>query len=188
MPASAQPDKGQWLRLCTDIATALERDREAWFANCLRMVAEVKRKGLPIEFEVTNSTLGGEADLALRAYQLIQAMRLMSVRKYVPPSEGQDFADLLFAQVCGTRLYEVLEVAERYRKRQKEEASLFALDVAGHILGGDSVAALGLSLEIMMLTPQLTAHTAIMIAATFGDDDTVRDFDAQLLRMRERMR
>jgi len=188
MPPAAQSDKSQWLRICTNIAVALERDREAWFANCLRMLAELKRNAaFSIESEA-KSTLGGEADVALRAYQLIQAMRLMSIRKYVPPSEGQDFADLLFAQVCGTELSEVLEVAERYRNRQKEEATLFGLDVAGYILGGKYPAALLLSLEIMPLTQQLTAHTAMIVAAAFGDDDTVRDLDAQLFRMRERPR
>src|SRR4029077_7633313 len=181
MTSSGQYERNHWLQICTNIAVALERDRRTWFENCLKMVAEVKRKiGLP--FETANSTIGGRADLALRAYQLITPTRLMSVRKYVPPADGQDFADLLWAQVCRTNLDDVFELVARYREKREEEAERFGRDVACFITGESSPSAFALSLEIMMPTPQLTVHTAMIVAACFGDKDTVQDMKAQLNR------
>jgi len=172
-------DRSWWSDICTAIAVPLERDRKAFFENCLK-IAKVKQKDdcLPIE-----------PDLALRAYQLLQATRLISARKYISPSDGRDFADLLWAQVCGTHLDDVLELVERYQEKPKEEAERFGFDVARYIVGDDTQfppSAFGLMAEIMMMTPQLTGHTATIIATAFGDQESVQDIRTQLERRQKR--
>ena len=179
------------------MAVAFERDRKAFFENCLNTIAEVKgntllsfvrrvlkpdpkgRNNLPVE--IAKKTIGGRADLALRAYQLIQATRLISAQKYISPSDGQDFADILWAQVCGTHMDDVCELLDRYYEKRDAEEERLGFDVALYITG-DPAWALRLTAVVMMQTTQLTGHTAMIVATAFGDEETVQDIRAQLER------
>jgi hypothetical protein len=163
-----------------------ERDRNAWFENCLQTIAEVNRR-TDASIKIASRRMGGAADLALRAYQLMQAARLMSLKEYVPPSDGRDFSDLLWAQVCGTYLDDVIGMVHRYKESKKQpkerfaEEERFALDVA-HYITAESRWAHALTPGLMMETPQLTAHTLMIVARAFGDKETFEDIEAQLLR------
>lgn len=188
MAYSAQLDRSRWSGICTTIAVSFERDRKEFFGNCLK-IAEAKQKGASLPTERLNSTMGGVADLALRAYQLIQSTRLISAQKYIPPSDGQDFADLLWAQVCGTHMDDVFELVDRYHEKPADEAERFSFDVARYITCDDDglspPSMFALMVEIMMLTPQLTGHTAMIVAAAFADEKTVQDMRAQLEQKRK---
>lgn len=179
-------ERSAWSQICTAIAISFERDRRGFLENCLE-IAEAKRKDAH-PLETVNSVMDGVADLAMRAYQLIQAARVISVQTYISSSDGRDFADLLWAQVCGTHMNDVLELVQRYQEKRDDEEERFAFDVAHHIIGDRLFPpwAFPLMVEIMLLTPQLSGHTAMIVAGAFGDEENVQCIRAQLERKHKR--
>jgi hypothetical protein len=171
------------LQICNAVAVSLERDRRGFLENCQK-IAEAKWEDNAQPIDAVSGIIDGPADLAVRSYQLMQATRLISVQQYISPPEGRDFADLLWAQVCGTHMDDVLELVERYKPKREDEEERFGFDVARGIIGDTPFPpwAVALMVEIMMQTPQLTGHTAMIVAAAFGDEENVQCVRAQLER------
>lgn len=165
--------RNDWLTICTSIASQLQVLRERWFRSFLNVIKKYSSK------KVVNSALEGDAELALKAYQLYLVSGFLAGHDYIPQHEGKDFADLLYAQVCGTQLPECLRFLERYHEvgsDTSEEVSrqIFrvASDVSEYILGGENPWAE--ARRLMHLFPEYGLVHHLVVANSFGDDQTVQ--------------
>ncbi|MDV2502757.1 MAG: hypothetical protein RX318_02230 [bacterium] len=171
------PSRDQWAIISTNIAVALEEVRRYWFNDCveyLRTLRDTEKEHSHIE--ITNTELGGNADLAIRAYQLWVVSNMLAEKKYIPPDEGQDFADILYLQVGGTKIHNCMSYFERYKKASGgEQMTLLCADVAGYItevvVGVDVIDLLALDNFFT-----LVETTQIVLAHAFGDEKTLSEF------------
>jgi len=174
--------RNDWLTICTSIASELQELRQRWFRSFLDLILKYSGK------EVVNSALEGEAELALKAYQLYLVSSFLAGHEYIPQHEGKDFADLLYAQVCGTQLPECLHFLERYHEVGSDTSEevgrqtfRVASDVLEYILGGENpwVEA---SASIHLFPAYGLLHHAV-VANSFGDDQTVQIIRERITKM-----
>ena len=117
------------------ISTGLERVRESWFAKCVKAM-----EGNP-DCTVRNRKLGGNADLAIKAFQLLKTVTVIADNQYVSRSDGPFFSDVVFAQVCGNDLERVMAFFNSYVNALNDTTSQitrFSVDVVAYISGKDS--------------------------------------------------
>lgn len=127
---AGSPDREHWSTISLNISKGLEDIRKTWFDSCVKVLQESSsKKGKDsLAIEIVNIHLGGGADLAIKAYQLYLVSGFLAQHAYIPPSEGKDFADILYAQVCGTQIEECLaffHVTKRFKVT--EERNCFDL-------------------------------------------------------------
>ena len=170
--------RNDWLRICTSIASQLQVLRQRWFRSFLNVITKYSSK------KVVNSALEGDAELALKAYQLYLVSGFLAGHDYIPQHEGKDFADLLYAQVCGTQLPECLRFLERYHEVGSDTSEevgrqIFrvASDVLEYILGGENPWVQASASRHLFPAYNLLHH--LVVADSFGDDQT-----AQIIRER----
>jgi len=142
--------------------------------------------------EIVNETIGGDALVALQAYELLEVSVLLSICKYIPESQGGDFAAQFFSKLCGSNYDQALIRAELYRyiKDRAVLDSRFADEVGRFMLGGgaaDIMPALLLisKMVIPSALPAFRCHIGLATAIAFGDDIRARDFGAQLRRQQD---
>jgi hypothetical protein len=97
----------------------------------------------------------------------------MAQHRYIPPDQGRDFADLLFAQVCGSDLESTLQYFARYERADRGSSLFrFSSDVAEYITGNNAPL-----MEAMTLggSAPILAHLSHMVlAGSFNDQRTVQ--------------
>jgi hypothetical protein len=91
---------------------------------------------------IVQRLLGGNAELALKAYQLHVASVTIGVHAYVPPADGRAFANQLYAEVCGTTLSQALHLVQllhppvgwvsSYRELEETTLARMLTDPIGH--------------------------------------------------------
>jgi hypothetical protein len=168
------PKREEWGAISLRIARSLKELRERWFPVCVNGLRESK-------FKVRRASLSGEADRATRAFQLYLVANYLSQHAYIPTSEGRDFADILFAQVCGTELEECLVPFSRYAEVQTDRGAVlfrFSADIARYITGNDTP--LPEAMAVAETTPTFGILTHMIVADAFGDMDTVSELQAEL--------
>jgi hypothetical protein len=113
-----------WIRISSNISKDLENFRNNWFNICVDFLKDAKDKiendetliinklGDTSKIEIINDVIDGEAELSIKAYQLYLASGFLAQHEYISKSEGRDFADLLYAQVCGTQIDKCLKFIE----------------------------------------------------------------------------
>jgi hypothetical protein len=98
-------ERRHWLSVCTAIAQGLEEARKGFFKGCAgivekelaRLQSQPQRPSRAAP-RLVRTVLAGEADLAIKAFQLAVVSGVLGQFRYVPESQGADFADLLWAQ------------------------------------------------------------------------------------------
>jgi hypothetical protein len=152
------------------------------FEKAARTPEVVKLGGSP----ALRKALAGEGEIAVKAYRLVYVSRTLSSRKYVTESEGKDFADLLWAQVCGTKLDDVVDRAHFYTdaSSREEEISRFSSDLSEYIVGEFSSFALMMAVTMQATVPEFIGHVASIVADAFDDSRTFDDLQEQLRKMR----
>ena len=152
------------------IAVGLERVRELWFAECVEVM-----EGNP-DCAVVNRNLGGNADLAIKALQLLNTVTIIADKQYVSRSNGPFFSDILFAEVCGTGLERVMPFFNRYVSILNDKSAQlmrFSIDIVAYILGNDNPDMHDI-VHIPPLYPAFVRCTWQMTAYGFGDPDIVK--------------
>jgi hypothetical protein len=162
-----------WVSLC--IAKELEEIRIDWFDSCVQLLQGVFGQDhyAHLDLRTENTELGGEAELAIKAYQLYCTSGFLGQHSYVDPKEGRDFATLVYSQVCGTGLEDCLVYFRRYKDDGVSAAQMrhFSSDVARYIAGDHGMVA-GSAVIVTMMESLIDAcHGAV--AACFGDDETL---------------
>lgn len=186
---SGRHNRDSWPEISTFAALALEKDAKLWFEHIL---GDFKKAALTPEAQklggsvALRTELAGEAEIAVKAYQLIYVSRTLSIRKYVPESEGKDFADLLWAQVCGTNLDDVVDRAHFYTDAggREEEISRFSGDLSEYIVGEFCPFSVMMAVTMQVAVPEFIGHVVSIVANAFGDSEAFDDLQEQLRRMR----
>jgi len=186
----AGPSREDWGVISLRIAKGLEEVRKKWFETLVGIFREMSKKGAwkdpPITVKRTN--LAGDATHALKAYQLYLVSAFLAKHGYIPPSQGRDFADLLFAQVCGTELEQCLAFFNRYHEAHEDpgrQLFRFASDISRYITGNDTS-----FYESMLVDPTIPVFawlTHMVVADAFGDQVTVAQLQTKLSEFRAKL-
>lgn len=159
------PSREEWSEISLIIAQGLEQVRNQWF-----------NQWFPSRWW-KRTTLSGEAAHATKAWQLYLVSNFLAHHRYIPPSEGRDFADLLYAQVCGTELPECLSFLARYDEGSTQFGR-FILDISRYISPQDAPAAK--LLLVASTIPRFTDLIHLVVVAAFGDSKSVSQLQAKL--------
>ena len=130
--------RSEWPLICTKIAKGFEDERQSFFSGSIKIIEEARTWEDPIDIPIVNRRLGGVAELALKAYQLGIASSVVARNAYIPSAEGREFANLLYAQVCGTAIHEVLHFLQSYDEVAKDQHvrdARLAGDIGHYITG-----------------------------------------------------
>lgn len=181
------PSREDWPAISLYIAKEMEDIRKEWFGWCVRTFEKAtdsfkQEKDIDHQIEVKNKHLSGEAELAIKAYQLRMASSFIATHEYISRREGKYFADLLYAQVCGTQLEECFPYFNRYLMMDKENEGssiyFFLKDVANYITGNQATL-----VEVTFIQPIfliLADATCLAIAYAFGDEETSKEIQERL--------
>ncbi len=170
------PNRKNWRAISLNISKGLDEMRKIWFDSCVEKIqSNLSNKDSP-NIEEINTHLEGEAELAIKAYQLYIVSGFLAQHLYIPPSEGKDFADILYAQVCGTKIKEILAFLSSYDEvhgEVEQQTFRFCSDVAKHIMGDKG--ALAASILIVPSIPSFIAINQYVVAECFGDKKTANE-------------
>ena len=173
------PRRENWYAIAQDIAIRMEGVREDWFAACVKNLQDMSH-GEDVdsyEIEVKNVHIGGEAELAAKAYQLLLASDCLALHEYIPPREGPDFANILWSLVCGVQLEKCLPYISRYNEVWNDgtgkQISRFNIDVASYITDHENPLYEAMCIGPIHLAFYLANHE--VVATAFGDVKTVKE-------------
>lgn len=177
------PGREDWSMISFKISKGLEDVRKTWFNSCVKVLQEnSSKKGKDsLAIKILNIHLGGEADLAIKAFQLYLVSGFLSQHSYISPSKGKDFADILYAQVCGTQIVECLVFFSRYQEALSERGKQlfrFTSDVTKYITGNK--APLNESMLIIPTVPLFVSLNHIVVANCFGDNKMVKKLESNI--------
>ena len=160
--------RSEWGSICLEIAKQFKEDREKWFKACIDLLIKKAKEGQRIT--IVRPVLGGTAEQALKAFQLRLASLMLYEREYIPPDQGQDFADLLYAQVCGTELDECMVYVRRYLEFKTDFGALtnaFCHDACDYITTS-KVTETEMNAVLLIVLP-LLYPTHMIVASVFQD-------------------
>jgi len=177
------PDRKEWSMISLNISKELLDIRKTWFNSCVKILQEYssKKSKDSLDIKIVNIHLGGEADLAIKAFQLYLVSGFLSQHSYISPSKGKDFADIFYAQVCGTQIVECLVFFSRYQEVLSNRGKLlfrFTSDVAKYIT--DNKAPLTESMLITPTVPLFISLNHIVVAYCFGDNKMVKKLESNI--------
>lgn len=163
-------------RVATELAGALAEVRKGWFRACvtgLEQASEMARQeGRPIDLRVVRRELGGEAEVAIQAFQLPLASDFIEKRSYLPARQRQDFDKLLLQAVCGPDAGKTLRYVAIHSGKPSEQLTRVAFDVAHYISERESLKEGTFVLQVML--EKLVHLTRASVAAAFMDEATFR--------------
>ncbi len=175
------PSREEWGEISLRIAQGLEQARNHWFQTVVDVFSgTIKDRNIEeLHITVKRRALSGEAAHATKAWQLYLVSLFVAHHRYIPLHQGRDFADLLYAQVCGTELPECLNFFARYDEVTGDRAAQlgrFSLDISRYIT--EHEAPVMESLLVASTLPPFTVLIHTVVAAAFGDSDTVSQIQA----------
>jgi hypothetical protein len=119
-----------------NIAEALESLSPKFFVSCVEIVQNLSHEEQPriaLRTEIDEDIL-----CAIKAFELYWFCYWVCDHQYIQPRDGKDFADLLFASVCGTKLERCSEYFSRYSNYGDDDLQPFIrhdIDLAKYITG-----------------------------------------------------
>lgn len=179
------PDRKVWPTLASCISKGLEDYRDIWFSQCIETFQA--RAAIDPNIKIINTQLEGKAESAIKAYQIFFVTCFLVEHAYIPPSKDKDFADILYAQICGTKLPECMMLFKRYYEVENdgpEQLRRFSSDVAEHITGKENVYDAALSVNVHFA--DFVGFNHIVLASCFGDRKTVKNVEEKLLKLPEK--
>ncbi len=168
--------------LAKNASDGLEEIRRYWFNSCV----EALQQELTVqkEVQILNTQIEGDADYAIRAYQLNIFFHFLIQHSYMSPSMTKSFASILSKQVFGSKLKECKPYWDRYETEEVQRLIRFCSDVAKHITGLETPLAEAMFLSARCF-PLLFTGTHMCVAETFGDRKTVQQLDENFKKVRE---
>lgn len=177
------PGREDWSMISFNISKGLEDVRKTWFNSCVKVLQEnSSKKGKDsLAIKIVHIRLGGEANLAIKAFQLYLVSSFLSQHSYISSSKGKDFADILYAQVCGTQIVECMAFFSRYQEvlsNRGTQLFRFTSDVAKYITGNKTPLN-----ESMLIVPTISLFVSLnysVIANCFGDNKMVKKLESDI--------
>jgi len=167
----SEPSRDEWITISASICEGLEGYIDIWYAICVKALQD---RG---DEEIVNAEVTDGADMAIRAYQLMMAMTYIGKNQYISPKNGADFADILYANYCGTRLNQITDFGRRYMESSEYQIQRFCGDVSTAILGRES------AIGMIALTPHILTLGLggnVLISAAFGDNAKAQEMSDNL--------
>lgn len=163
----------QWLPISTELTTKFAEVRSGWFAGCVRTLEHANEA-------IVNGSLGSDTEITIKAYQLLTTSRFLGTKPYIALSDGAAFADLLYAQVCGDQIHQVIERVQIYDHPDiGKQTWKVGTDVASYISGERSIAGVLLSTKVLTLA----LITQGLVAVAFADNATALEIESKLKRL-----
>jgi hypothetical protein len=206
-----QADRDRWFTLSTGIAVHLGEARVSMFNACLKSIDRVAQSPTGAGFGVVERSLGGSADVCMKALQVIDAISFIFIQHhaYIPKPDIDGFGDVLLAQICGPGWFG-MGVSEQFKVYceyaadptnggDKSLVTRFSKDIARYITGGFScrpgcAPGEGPTLEythddngaflcLVNLVPWFSIMNRFAVAAVFDDVNTCDALAKQLDEM-----
>ena len=175
-----EPD---WKLACDKIADGFDTVRKSQFESAVKVI----QRRLRHELSTLRTSLGGDADCALKGFQLWLATRFLATHPYVPPSESKTFFGLLNVGVSGEDLQHALGYLQEfheYRRDPIEQCVQVAFPVANYItLTPHPIAAT----LVGRLMPVFICNTESVIADAFGDRATLDQLQSDMQTIRHHL-
>jgi len=114
-------------------------------------------------------------DLIIRAFEALCAFSFVGQKEYIPPNEGQNFADILFAEIFKDNISEGGKILGKYidaSRENKNVIQIFSMDIAKEIVKKEDI--LNAVLIIAPLSVELMKVVSLVIAHAFGDEEEVK--------------
>jgi hypothetical protein len=158
-----------------------EHIRRSWYEKCAASIYERWMEALDErELNVVSRGIGGLAEQALRAQQLMLCHDIVERRQYLDTKSSREFLDIMSASVCGGDLDSCRNLIERYRGADQATGLFrFSADVARHIV--DLEKPLMAATIVAAMFQSLVVGTRFVVASSFGDSTEV----ARLTRLAE---
>ena len=162
-----------WGQISSNMVNGLEVARKQWFDLVIEAFTHTSGNDSNIEFAVIKKNLSGDGLRATKAYQLLCIAGCMAEYNYIDKHDGNDFADFIFAEMCGADLNKCLKNFGYYfevKEDRKAQLFRFSGDIAKHITA--KKAPLFETMLVGKFVTHLTILTYIVVAMSFGDTKT----------------
>ncbi|GEM_PF-4709816 len=141
----------EWSLLSLAISKEYEAIRPTFFDSCKEeMIEFYKRGNFPIRPKSYSDDVQG---MNIKVFQLILSSLLIGKKKYIPPHHGNQFADLLWAQVLGNQLLPAVQHGKLLFQKGDTFPRLFTFFC--HVAEG--------------ITGELNPADGMFLLSTFGD-------------------
>lgn len=162
-----------WPNIVSLINDDLKALREKWYKSMVDYLSSHKELTSQKNIKIVNGKIGGKAEFAIKADQLLTVVSTIAEHAYVPKDQGRGFADLLFEKVCGNQIEYVLELFKTYsNKTGGEQLASYVFDVAEYMTNSEEGKLLGIYMAPS--TPKYAWAIKASVANAFGDVDAYR--------------
>jgi len=175
--------------IAVHIARGLKYPRKVWFSAQVRAIQELREKhvkNLTSPKKIAKSKLGGEAEIAIKAFQILCVGNFIRSQKYLGSARIDEFIDILCKRVCGNKKDDCILYIENLLEKRKESEiryARFSGEIAEYIMNDEDVL---IERELIRNTVD---HLRIMnwnvVANFFKDNDTLRKLDSLLHELQE---
>jgi len=173
-----QPHRDEWEAIIDQISSGFERVRTLWFIDCKLALTRFP------DCKITNRDLIGNALTYAKTFQLYNGFLFVGKQQYISPSDGRDFADMLFKKECaGVETYsaEYQMKLTSFKGTRNTEALMFVSDISVHLTGSKDAAWL---MAMMPTLVKFVAETNLIVANAFGDTKTSAKIKSHLVAMK----
>jgi hypothetical protein len=152
------------------IAAKFERIRRDQFSSIVYNLEHALHQTAPPE----KHALGGDADLALKGYQIWIALRTLRFRKYLPESDIEAFTGLLISAgwlADREAVDRYCREFHKYASNEAEQAVRVAIPIAGYLTGTPDPVVWS---SVAIFLPVFAIGTELAIASDFDDKKSVK--------------
>lgn len=148
------------------------------------MVEQVEVEHPERSVQIAHRALAGNSNLALRAFQFIDAGSFIQSRQYIPKRDEDMYLDSARAAIWGAREPVIKDFFVRYFEAeisgsgQKSRITRLSVDLASYITGAEALA--GEMVMIAPMVPMFSGLTFAEIATAFGDKKEVARIEGEL--------
>jgi len=164
------------------IADAFSKLRSEQFDSTVRCIE--LRPDLPIV--IRQRTLGGDADRALKGYQLLLAAAFFARHPgHIAESAFEEFGRNLSVAVIGSVDDRVLDFLNEFRQHigdLSQQLVSVAFPIAQYIAGEPDAMAATI---VAQLLPIFSVNSQIVVASVFGDRESVKGLESEMQAIRQ---
>lgn len=134
---------------------------------------------------ITQRTLGGDADRALKGYQLFIATAFFAEHhNLIPDSEYQEFGTYLSMAVIGSideRALDYFKEFAQYAKDPVEQVVQVSFHIAKYITSDSDPIAASITAQLL---PIFIVNSQMVVASVFGDHKAVSELESEIESIR----
>jgi hypothetical protein len=164
------------------IAQEFSKLRQAQFDSTVRHIELLAGKTV----EIPQRTLGGDAEKALKGYQLLIATGFFAEHPgLIPDSDFEEFGRNLSMAVIGSSGESVLDYFKEFREYigdVPQQIVAVSFPVAEHITSEVDAVAATIAAQLL---PIFVINSQLVIASMFGDQKSVKELESEMQIVRQ---